>query len=199
MKFEDFVFESLTGSEADLNITGELDHNGHVYFMCHLCNTIDLLKPDIKIHLREPTHMANAQDLALAKVAGKQALSRMNSITPPAGIIERLGKLPAPWREFVQASAFVYLMDSPDKSVTRYNETKTMLLHYEHQHRLALLELVVWKAACLTNMTTVGDYFAAQQWCRSDWKNEKCVHRNNNAICIVMKSVVPFLGPPEKA
>lgn len=112
--------------------------------------------------------------------------------------VDQLG-LPA-WRDAVQAALFRYAIVAPhhtDGAVDdQLGAAVAMLQRYEHQERLALLELAVWKGGCLSQMPAVAGYHAAQEWLATGWQSEKTMQRQPNAVAIVVGTVRPFLEMP---
>jgi hypothetical protein len=74
--------------------------------------------------------------------------------------------------------------------------------------RLSLLELAVWKAACIsragqvepgskTNIKTLHDAILFVANNRHTWKKYREEMRKSNAIEVIIQHVLPFLGKPK--
>jgi hypothetical protein len=75
---------------------------------------------------------------------------------------------------------------------------------YEPMERLSLLELAVWKACCISRAGEVrvdpndvktvdmAIRFAKKQ--KLSWKDYTAVMRQSNAIEIIIRNVIPFVG-----
>jgi hypothetical protein len=79
----------------------------------------------------------------------------------------------------------------------RYLEQAIDLMNrYKNAERLVLLELAIWKALCVLQMTShVGsvDYYAMQQWMREGWKMCKAEQRHSNAASVIVPAVMQYL------
>jgi hypothetical protein len=105
---------------------------------------------------------------------------------------------------FVKGLLFDYL-STEDSSILQKGEIS--LNNYEHMERLSLLELAVWKAACIaqaglveidskTSLKTVHDAILFTGTHQNTWKKYRTETRKSNAIEIIIKHVLPFFGKP---
>lgn len=89
-------------------------------------------------------------------------------------------------------------------SLAQAAEAYSAISEYEQLERLSLLELAVWKSACLVSMPPCRngatiDYLALLQWSKTGWKEHKqIVRQNTNAIAIALTHVVPFIHDPNQ-
>jgi hypothetical protein len=79
-----------------------------------------------------------------------------------------------------------------------YESLESQLQLYKWQLTVMLLELAVWKYACITTppalMTSITN---ALFWVASDgWKKNKAAARRHKMISVVMENVIPFLDRP---
>ena len=72
---------------------------------------------------------------------------------------------------------------------------ESVISHYELMEQVSLLELAVWKAACLEDMPQAAKkgYMQITAWFRSGWKTLKEQNRRCGAIGTVLSGVLPFL------
>ena len=62
---------------------------------------------------------------------------------------------------------------------------------------LALLELALWKAACILNPPEPLPHMTSVMfWISGGWKAQKVAMRHNEIITVVMENVIPFLEKP---
>lgn len=68
---------------------------------------------------------------------------------------------------------------------------------FKRNAALSLLELKLWKTACLLNPPRVlSDMTSFFFWMDSGWKMNKAAMRHHELITVVMDNVVPFLDAP---
>lgn len=196
-------------------------HLGPLRYSCLLCDRYGLTADAVHYHCEDPVHQENLVKLNRDKERAKAVLERWNRVHRSAPVdasprpstlisrsvrsvtehdlihrTEQLGL--SAWKDSAQAAFFRYLTTDSvgDVADDQFCAAVTALSRYEYMERVALLELSVWKAVCLAQMPLVADYYAAQHWCQSGWKNLKAVQRKSNAISIIVSTVLPFLEPP---
>ena len=83
------------------------------------------------------------------------------------------------------------------KDQTLIQDAEDLLRQYKHLERISLLELAVWKFACLSmdqkQDRTKQSFLEWSRWYTSGWKQHKKSHYRCNQVVILMKAIVPFL------
>ena len=77
-------------------------------------------------------------------------------------------------------------------------DANVLLLQYKQLERISLLELAVWKFACLASTDPKKDnqkrsFVEWSWWYESGWKQHKKSRYRCKQVVIVMKAIVPFL------
>jgi hypothetical protein len=141
--------------------------------------------------------------------AGATILRRNTSVIDLEIGADRLQSLH--WQLHVQGILYRYMrldmtsLVSDEASLLK--QAKTLLQKYEQMERLSLLELAVWKAACVSrstrvdldskmSMKSVEDAVLCVANNHHTWKEYRTETRRSNAIEIIIKHVLPFLGKP---
>jgi hypothetical protein len=154
------------------------------------------------MHVHKNHHMGLVQQLAKRVGCVSNVLLKRTNIV---ALERRLTKLEnTKWQLNVKGMLFDYL-STGDSSIMQKAEISVNM--YEHMERLSLLELAVWKAACIshagevkldskTSMKTLHDAILFTEKHQHTWKEYRTETRKSNAIEIVIKQVLPFLGKP---
>jgi hypothetical protein len=112
----------------------------------------------------------------------------------------------APWTLEVYSMLFWFLMGYqawPDRQVeSRKQDILNLLYEHEQHERMMLLQLAVWKFACVLNPIQEGNaevddesYWDWANWSRHGWKRRKLsTHRNSVEINAIINGVRPFLA-----
>jgi hypothetical protein len=165
---------------------------------------------DRKRHAQSFRHkIKGLEDIGLVTSIGKTVLRRNTSALDLERRADRLQYLK--WQLHVKGVLYDYMkLDIncliADEAPLLVQAT-TLLQKYEHMERLSLLELAVWKAACISRATRVElDSMASMKSVEDavlfvannhrTWKEHRTETRKTNAIEIVIKRVLPFLGTP---
>ena len=99
-----------------------------------------------------------------------------------------------PWQGKIYEIIGRTAMDADPTNVIQ--DAHKLLLQYQHWERISLLELAVWKFACLNSMDNENGKVSFLEWSRwfeSGWKQHKKSHYRCKQVVIVMKAIVPFL------
>ena len=99
-----------------------------------------------------------------------------------------------PWQGKIYEIIGRTAMDADPTSVIQ--DAHKLLRQYQHWERISLLELAVWKFACLNSMDNENGKASFLEWSRwfeSGWKQHKKSHYRSDQVVIVMKAIVPFL------
>jgi hypothetical protein len=171
-------------------------HSGEGWRGCNVCN-IKFPKMELTRHVTAPNHKKKVSECARPCVS--LTLARRTRIV---ALESRLTELEhTKWQFHVKALLFDYLWEG---DVTIFNKAENLLKLYEHMGRLSLLELAVWKAASIsqveidskTSMKTLHDVILCAAEYQHTWKKRRTETRKSNAIEIIVKHVLPFLGKP---
>jgi hypothetical protein len=113
------------------------------------------------------------------------------------------------WKLQVQGVLYRFMKldlvhSSTDTIYSLLGQAETLLQKFEQMERLSLLELAVWKAACIScagrvevaGMKTLDDAIMCVANNRHTWKQYRAETRKTNAIEIIIQRVLPFLGKP---
>jgi hypothetical protein len=165
---------------------------------------MDLREVDLTEHVHRQDHRSLVWGLAKEDTSG--ALVYIFNTRTTIGALEiRLTKLfSIKWQRNVKGLLFDYLQ-TRDASILEKAEIS--LNNYEYMERLSLLELAVWKAACIshagqvevdskTSVKTFYDAILCAAKHQHTWKKYRTDTRKSNAIEIIIKHVIPFLGKP---
>jgi hypothetical protein len=167
---------------------------------CTLCNRSLVSERDRTLHVNAEFHKGHVLDFARTMNYASSALARR---TKTEALECRLTELKhTKWQFHVKALLFDYLSSTGDYNILQ--KVETSLSMYEHMERLSLLELAVWKAACLsqveidskTSMKTFHDAILCVAKHQHNWKKYRTETRKSNAIEIIVKHVLPFLDKP---
>ena len=76
---------------------------------------------------------------------------------------------------------------------TLVRKMKAQLDQIERNEPTTLLELAVWKAACLISDSAPKDHYGLRNWWNHGWKAGKASCRRHALIEVVLSNVMPFL------
>lgn len=101
------------------------------------------------------------------------------------------------WRDNAKKKEldFSFAPDDDESEQTLYEIVEQVLFEYELNETVSLLELAVWKFACLTSQP-IGpyrDHIDSLLWLSYGWKAKKREMRLTNDIATVVTRVLPFL------
>ena len=88
-----------------------------------------------------------------------------------------------------------------EEDCTLVERAQSLQREYKRLERISLLELAVWKFACLTKDQNDGDRKSFVEWTRwyeNGWKEHKKSHYWCNQVVILMKAIVPFVQDQKK-
>ena len=99
-----------------------------------------------------------------------------------------------PWRGKIYEAIGREVME--DRSIRQ--DANELLLHYKKLEGISLLELAVWKFACLTSTDPKKDnqkrsFVEWSRWYASGWKEHKKSHYRCQQVVLLMKAIIPFL------
>lgn len=176
---------------------------------CTLCDT-NLREVDVTAHvMKHYGHRNSILKLAMEQSWAENAFQRRTKVVALESCLVKLEY--TKWQLCVKGLLFDHL-STGDSSILQKAENAIDM--YEHMERLSLLELAVWKEACIshagnveldsktsildskTSMKTLHDalLFTAQH--QHTWKKYRTETRKSNAIEMIIKHVLPFLGKP---
>jgi hypothetical protein len=179
---------------------GQHVENGYIW-QCTLCDR-SLREIDLTKHIFEAIHQKHVSHIAMGEICVSSSLNRRTTIVP---LESRLTKLEdTKWQFHVKALLYDFLSTGDYRIPYK---AENLLRLYEHMGRLSLLELAVWKAASISHagqvevdskmsMKTVHDAILCAAKHQHTWKKYRPETRKSNAIEIIMKHVLPFLGKP---
>jgi hypothetical protein len=165
-------------------------------------------------HASTPNHRANVVktlELLGKKYAHRDCriiLRRNSNVVDLESSVDQLQSLN--WKLQVQGVLYRYMkLDtcSASDEASLLGDVKALIQKYEQMERLSLLELAVWKAACISragqeevdSKTSIKTLHDAILWVANNhhtWKKYRKEMRKSNAIEIVIQHVLPFLGKP---
>jgi hypothetical protein len=190
-------------------------------WQCTLCKLVIKSEQDRKEHAQESGHQTNVLK-KLESDGRKHTGSYTESGMTPWMILRRntsaltldsrADRLPSlNWKLEIQGVLYRYtkldMTCMADEGVSLLVQAETLLRKYEQVERLSLLELAVWKEACIscagqekvdskTSMETLDHAILFVAKNRHTWKKYRTEMRKASAIDIVIQHVVPFLGKP---
>ena len=135
-------------------------------------------------------HRETAEKLATCQMSRIDDLIEMDEVKFD---LQRLGCVIIP--DSIKELFAKYFMDKGTKH-TICIEARQLCNSYMTKEPLVLLELALWKTACLCNPSQ-EDFTAsgmAQFFLCGGWKKNKTTSRHNQLIEIVLTNVLPFLG-----
>lgn len=169
---------------------------------CNLCKCTIHSDSKIISHCKTGSHKAHVSGLKAEDKSRYTLLSRYNSVSE---IKRRASQLFETWQNHILAELLRYLAaDQARSSHCHLQEAGRLLEMYEPMERLSLLELAVWKACCISRAGEVrvdpndvktvdmAIRFAKKQ--KLSWKDYTAVMRQSNAIEIIIRNVIPFVG-----
>lgn len=135
----------------------------------------------------------------------KRKTAVVERCTAAASLESRVEQLHMPeWKDDVRLSLYRAIMvswegdGSPDDGGA-LEEARTKLRRYELMERTSLLELAVWKTACLNypDPKPLRSLLDIQDWIKEGWKASKGNMRAAQDIPIIVKLVLPYLDPED--
>jgi hypothetical protein len=190
---------------SDLSGTRQL---GDSRWYCSLCCCHINSQSTFSAHVKKGRHLSNLTGFKANEEiklnAGRTFLARFDSVSR---IKRRASKLFETWENRVLTQLLHYMagdIDGSNAIQQHLLEAERLLEKYERLERLALLELAIWKATCTRHagevkvdpkhVKTVEDTIRFAKRQRSAWKEYKTEMCHSNAIEIIMKQVIPFVG-----
>jgi hypothetical protein len=93
----------------------------------------------------------------------------------------------------VQKLVFQYIFEDPSFSST-LDCAKRICIRYEREEPIAMLEMALWRTACILNPTKEDSQDMVHYCLCSGWKKNKNTHRHHSMIGIILKAVLPFVN-----
>jgi hypothetical protein len=145
-------------------------------------------------HCKDAIHCATVQSLIdaqdVAKVETFQCHIKHDAMCPR---IEKLGHVD--WQDKVRANLCLYL-GSIGKDKAAFTRAVNDIFKYEHMERISLLELGVWKAACILDKDESKKIHEMMEWVNHGWKQNKTRLRHSTATTVIVESVLGFMEGP---
>ena len=164
--------------------------------VCALCQAHVVGKRDQDTHETLPQHKRALQELLRRTRRFLQVRDAARNL--PEQMDEQLSPH-GPWQGKIYEIIGRTAMDA-DPATSVIQDAHKLLRQYQHWERISLLELAVWKFACLNSMDDENGNTSFLEWSRwyaSGWKQHKKRHYRCDQVVIVMKAIVPFLQPDE--
>ena len=133
-------------------------------------------------------------DIAIKLAIGQ--MKRIDDLTGMDGVKYDLQRLGYAIPDSIKELFVKYFMDEGTNQ-TYWIEARQLCDSYMTKEPLVLLELALWKNACLCNPSSQEDFTASgmvQFFLCGGWKKNKTASRHNQLIEIVLTNVLPFLG-----
>jgi hypothetical protein len=169
--------------------------SGYTFYTCTICNLVaenkePVVVSDVAQHNQDPYHLQRQMILLRGQEVACEKLRRASEMA------RKLEAARAP--DSMRMRLSLYLFSPSLSSLVREDsilrKIEDDLKRYQKNEPLTLLELAVWKAACIARRKDdPASYYAAVEWWRRGWKVNKVVARRDSMIEIVLKNVVPFL------
>ena len=144
-------------------------------------------------HSKDAVHLANVKR---AKVLQKSACQKLRTAQ---SLSQQMNSTGAPDSFRVDLVRYLFnptLAGPPDTALV--DKMKSQLDKFERNEPTTLLELAVWKAACLINYQhPIKDLFELRDWWNNGWKANKSECRRHPLIDAVLTNVSPFLDRPD--
>lgn len=108
-------------------------------------------------------------------------------------LADRVALLLAQTQQDDMKSKLLHFVFNPDEPLVTMERT---LERYEYMDRLVLLELAVWKAACLLRRPKgpINDCIDMMEWMATGWMELKEEARASTMFTIIVPHVIRFLG-----
>jgi hypothetical protein len=176
---------------CDTELENELHRREHTQELCHQQNVVRTLG---YIHENYSAITVIRRNTAVVDLeSGVDRLQSLNWQLHVQGVLYRYMRLGTDW--------------SLSDELSLLGQAKTLLQKYEQMERLSLLELAVWKAACISHATRIEvdskmniksahDAILCVAKHQHTWKKYRTETRKSIAIEIIIKHVLPFLGKP---
>jgi hypothetical protein len=184
-------------------------------WQCVLCGVVIKSEENRRQHAKAGNHQDNVVksfEKSSKQYVANLGMRTLRRHTNALDIESGVDRLQSPnWQLHVQGVLYRYMKLADDmfssEEASLLTQAKTLLQKYEQMERLSLLELAVWKAASIShagqveldskmNMKTVHDAILCAAKHQHTWKKYRTETRKSNAIEIIMKHVLPFLGKP---
>jgi hypothetical protein len=199
----DFSYTIETHYKRAFIIPKKSDKDGKSVYHCNLCNT-ELEADLIKSHCSSVRHHLRLSSVSHSQLQNNELAYACACLQPR---IDKLGS--QKWKWHVEASLYRAFMGEiiVDSSKREIIKAKELILKYEKAEKIAMLELAIWKAMCISTYSDNevihgkqkqqsqqhGGHYAWMEWTRRGWKQIKSEKRGCNEIGIVIAGVVPYL------
>jgi hypothetical protein len=180
------------------------DTGNEPLYACLLCQQKRYSSRENMTHhcLNDNGHINRMATLLARQESSRQALELARAkYTAMAPRIARLGCLK--WQRIIQHELYPQAMsiimtgastnDGVDCKV-EFEFQEGRLAFFETMERISLLELAIWKAACIMEKTEELTYYAMLEWKLRGWKESKAKMRRSSAIDVIIRNTLPFLS-----
>jgi hypothetical protein len=156
-------------------------------FICELCNGVSWRDGAISnIHRNDPIHCDEIQKV---EATVDSFIDRATKVNPLLLSLRGSQTLADP----VRSKLLAYLYDEPN--APDLLSLSIDVYYSRHNIRMALLELKLWKTACiLYPAKPLPDMISVYFWMSGGWKSNKQSMRHHELITVVIENVMPFLG-----
>jgi len=164
---------------------------------CRLCGDETPMKEDdFDNHCNTEHHLQRVQETNAYMAKRKVVIARWQKTHELKRRTKQLG-LPQ-WQWEVEKNLYNYISIESEDDIERtkhyYDEACVALRQHEKSERLSLLELAVWKTACILHPLEIPkDSLAFLCFLKVGWKANKERMRRSSSIAIVVQQVLPFL------
>jgi hypothetical protein len=168
------------------------------HYTCLLCNQDQILpRNQIVTHCRfDNNHIARMTALIDRQTSSRAALelarSKYTSLKPT---IQGLGS--TKWQAIIRSEMCLQLTSiiatGGTSKDSKWEIQEALVDKFEKMEQLSLLELAIWKAACIMEKTEELTYYEMLEWKSRGWKESKSKMRRSNAIDVIIQNTMPFL------
>jgi hypothetical protein len=156
-------------------------------FVCELCSGVSWHDyATSNIHRKDPIHCDKVQT---QETAIDGCVDRATKVNPLLLSLRGSQTLADP----IRSQLLAYLFDEPN--APPFLSLALDVSYSRHKIQLALLELKLWKTACILHPAKpLQDMVSVYFWMSGGWKSNKQSMRHHELITVVLENVMPFLG-----
>jgi hypothetical protein len=180
--------------DSKSGITCRQDNFLRNHCRCSLC-AWECRRPDTsedaQKHADSKNHLKKVKEI-------NEALTQYMSLSSDIHklVVETCDHQPGPK---LHAQMLLYLFNETAKRFdpSSLSQIRTLVERLKQDTRLVLLELTLWKSACILNpKEPFKDVLSTILWVSNGWKANKVAMRHHGMVNVVIENVVPFLGEP---
>jgi hypothetical protein len=188
------VFTTITFGDTFEQCKDQYGRFQHCEYRCTLCKDVSWDSSQVReaatAHRSDPSHIRN---LAKANLTASLFIGRALEGTRLLAEIRGCEG----HSDHIRSVLLSYLLAEP--TAHDLFQLEDEVEHFKWTMPLLILELKLWKSACVMNPPTpMKDMTNTVVWMTTGWKYNKAAMRRHEMITVVMQGVIPYLDMPSK-